>query len=79
LINPVRYSPARPPARLLRRQQIILARMGSVEPPAPPSAMAPRSEEPIPHEAPEAPVADAVPTAGGETPQEEPAPAPAPD
>ena len=32
LINPVRYSPGRPPARLLRRQQIILARMGSVEP-----------------------------------------------
>ena len=36
LINPVRYSPGNPPARLLRRQQIILARMGSVEPPAPP-------------------------------------------
>jgi monofunctional biosynthetic peptidoglycan transglycosylase len=38
LINPIRYSPGHPPARLLRRQQIILARMGSVEPPAPPPA-----------------------------------------
>jgi monofunctional biosynthetic peptidoglycan transglycosylase len=35
LINPIRYSPAHPPKRLLRRQSIILARMGSVEPPAP--------------------------------------------
>lgn len=35
LINPIRYSPARPPARLLRRQRLILARMGSVEPPQP--------------------------------------------
>lgn len=35
IINPRMYSPARPPARLLRRQRIILARMGSVEPPAP--------------------------------------------
>lgn len=35
LINPILYSPARPSARLLRRQRIILARMGGVEPPAP--------------------------------------------
>jgi monofunctional biosynthetic peptidoglycan transglycosylase len=35
IINPRRYSPAHPPARLLRRQQIILARMGGVEPPRP--------------------------------------------
>ncbi len=35
LINPIRYSPAHPPARLVRRQRIILARMGSVEPPQP--------------------------------------------
>lgn len=34
LINPIRYSPARPRGRLLRRQQIILGRMGTVEPPA---------------------------------------------
>ena len=43
LINPIRYSPGNPPARLLRRQQIILARMGSVEPPVPPPA-----PEPVP-------------------------------
>ncbi len=45
LINPVRYSPGRPPARLLRRQQIILARMGSVEPRLP-AAASPESREP---------------------------------
>lgn len=39
IINPRLYSPARPNARLLRRQRIILGRMGGVEPPppAPPS------------------------------------------
>jgi monofunctional glycosyltransferase len=34
IINPRLYSPARAPARLLRRQRIILRRMGAVEPPA---------------------------------------------
>ncbi len=33
IINPRVYSPARPNARLLRRQQIILGRMGFVSPP----------------------------------------------
>ena len=33
IINPVRYSPAQPNGRLLRRQQIILRRMGGVTPP----------------------------------------------
>ncbi len=33
IINPVRYSPAHPNGRLLRRQQIILRRMGGVTPP----------------------------------------------
>jgi monofunctional biosynthetic peptidoglycan transglycosylase len=33
IINPRRYNPARPPARLLRRQQLILRRMGVVTPP----------------------------------------------
>jgi monofunctional biosynthetic peptidoglycan transglycosylase len=41
LINPILYSPARPSARLLRRQRIILARMGGVEPPAPVLVSAP--------------------------------------
>ena len=34
IINPRVYSPARPNARLLRRQRIILSRMGSYVPPA---------------------------------------------
>lgn len=34
IINPRRYSPARPNARLLRRQAIILRRMGEVTPPS---------------------------------------------
>ena len=33
IINPRVYSPARPNARLLRRQQIVLSRMGEVTPP----------------------------------------------
>jgi len=33
LINPIAYSPRTPPARLLRRQRIILSRMGGVRPP----------------------------------------------
>lgn len=33
IINPVRYSPAHPNGRLLRRQAIILRRMGTVTPP----------------------------------------------
>lgn len=79
LINPVRYSPGHPPARLLRRQQIILARMGSVEPPAPPPSATPESDEPMPQEANDAPVAaDAVPTANAEAaPQTEGAATPA--
>jgi len=44
IINPRLYSPARPPARLLRRQHLILARMGSVEPPAPVRVAAPTVE-----------------------------------
>jgi monofunctional biosynthetic peptidoglycan transglycosylase len=68
LINPVRYSPSHPPARLLRRQQLILARMGSVEPPAPPPTAAPEPEAPAEQEVQDAPVADAIPPAGGETP-----------
>lgn len=33
IINPIRYSPARPNARLLRRQQIILSRIGAKQAP----------------------------------------------
>jgi monofunctional biosynthetic peptidoglycan transglycosylase len=35
IINPRRYTPAHPSGFLLRRQQLILRRMGDVEPPAP--------------------------------------------
>ena len=37
LINPNRYSPADPPQRLRRRQQLILRRMGMRDAPVPPS------------------------------------------
>jgi monofunctional biosynthetic peptidoglycan transglycosylase len=57
LINPIRYSPGRPPGRLLRRQQIILSRMGGVEPPpvpiTPTPIPEPPSEEPLAVETPE--------------------------
>jgi len=38
IINPRRYSPARPSRYLLRRQDLIRQRMGDVEPPAPVAA-----------------------------------------
>jgi monofunctional biosynthetic peptidoglycan transglycosylase len=41
LINPIRYSPSKPPARLLRRQQIILGRMNRYDPPEPSPASQP--------------------------------------
>jgi monofunctional biosynthetic peptidoglycan transglycosylase len=47
LINPIRYSPSNPPARLRRRQQIILARMNRYDPPAPEPVVA-RPAEPVP-------------------------------
>jgi monofunctional biosynthetic peptidoglycan transglycosylase len=37
IVNPRILSPAHPTARLLRRQQLILARMGAIEPPPAPS------------------------------------------
>jgi monofunctional biosynthetic peptidoglycan transglycosylase len=56
LINPIRYSPRRPPGRLLRRQQIILSRMGGVEPPP-----VPLTPAPVPEPPPEEPLAVDVP------------------
>jgi monofunctional biosynthetic peptidoglycan transglycosylase len=74
IINPRMLNPARPTGRLLRRQQIILRRMGQVTPPAPEPlvASAPdalhedESAEPItelqePPAADEPPLADATP------------------
>jgi monofunctional biosynthetic peptidoglycan transglycosylase len=50
LINPIVYSPSKPPRRLLRRQQIILARMGGVvPPPAEPISSVPVGE-PVPEQ-----------------------------
>jgi monofunctional biosynthetic peptidoglycan transglycosylase len=46
IINPRSLNPARPPRRLLRRQRIILARMGSVEPPAPMQVTTPTEDDP---------------------------------
>lgn len=45
IINPRRYSPAHPNGRLLRRQAIILRRMGDVTPPGT-SEDAPRADKP---------------------------------
>jgi monofunctional biosynthetic peptidoglycan transglycosylase len=41
LINPIRYSPSKPPPRLVRRQQIILGRMNRYQPPAAETIAAP--------------------------------------
>jgi monofunctional biosynthetic peptidoglycan transglycosylase len=51
IINPRLYSPAHPPARLLRRQRIILSRMGGYEPPAPTPTIAPQPETESPADA----------------------------
>jgi monofunctional glycosyltransferase len=49
IINPREHSPAKPTRRLLRRQQIIMRRMGFKEPPkvAPAAAPVPANETPI--------------------------------
>jgi monofunctional biosynthetic peptidoglycan transglycosylase len=47
IINPRVYSPARPRGRLLRRQQIILARMGGARPPVVQSSEGAPVEEPV--------------------------------
>jgi len=46
IINPRVYSPAHPNARLLRRQQLILRRMGGVSPPPAVPASVPAPSEP---------------------------------
>jgi len=42
IVNPHVWNPSRPSARLVRRQQLILRRMGAVVPPAVDSSLAPR-------------------------------------
>jgi monofunctional biosynthetic peptidoglycan transglycosylase len=89
LINPRRYNPGRPPRRLLNRQRIILARMGSFEPatakptaPLPP--LDPAAGESLENDpAATAPGAPGVPLGSqpppAPEPPAEPAPAPSPD
>jgi monofunctional biosynthetic peptidoglycan transglycosylase len=85
LINPRRYNPGRPPARLLRRQRIILARMGNVEPPTGERASAPPPNPdaalPLDDEAAREPGAPGVPVGSKPAPAPEPPaePAPAPE
>jgi monofunctional biosynthetic peptidoglycan transglycosylase len=59
IINPRVYSPAQPRGRLLRRQQIILARMPGYEPPSPVPVAVPIVEPELPVE--EAPATEEVP------------------
>jgi len=82
IINPRLLNPARPTARLLRRQRLILGRMGTVEPPAPapivvPDAPgpAPEGESPIPSD--ELPIPDELPP-GEPVPEPFPLPEPLP-
>jgi monofunctional biosynthetic peptidoglycan transglycosylase len=79
LINPRRYNPGRPPSRLLRRQRIILARMGTVEPPigGRPATPPPEAALPLDDEAATEPGAPGVPV-GPNPPAADPAPPPEP-
>ena len=84
LINPRRYNPGRPPRRLLRRQRIILARMGTVEPPASgrpaPPPPNPEAALPLDDEAAKEPGAPGVPIGSQPPPPEPPAePSPVPE
>ena len=78
IINPRVYSPARPRGRLLRRQQIILARMPGYEPPAPVPVLVPMPEPAPSDDIPQAPVEEpASPaTEEGDAPVPEPVPQP---
>jgi monofunctional glycosyltransferase len=64
IINPRIYSPARPPARLLRRQRLILSRMGGYEPPpaVPIAQPAAPADLPQAETLPEPPSGDQLPT-----------------
>jgi monofunctional glycosyltransferase len=83
IINPRVYSPGNPRGRLVRRQQIILARMPGYEPPAPAPVtpvVEPEPSDDIPQEAPtEEPSSPTVIDSDeGNGPTREPVPAPAP-
>ncbi len=80
IVNPRVLNPARPPARLLRRQRIILARMPGVVPPAPAPASAalPAPDEEETPLSPEEPLAPDATSDVPPSPEPAPAPAPAP-
>ena len=69
IINPRVYSPANPPARLLRRQRIILSRMGGYDPP-------PAVPIPQPASAADVPEDQTAPDPTGVEPPTEPVPSP---
>jgi monofunctional biosynthetic peptidoglycan transglycosylase len=80
IINPRLYSPANPPRRLLRRQQIILARMPGYDPPVP-AAMPVRIDVPAqpsdePPASAEEPASPAVIDGDERDPRDAPAPPP---
>jgi monofunctional biosynthetic peptidoglycan transglycosylase len=50
IINPRLYSPAHPPARLVRRQRMLLSRMGGYEPPPAVPVMVPAAPADVPVE-----------------------------
>jgi monofunctional glycosyltransferase len=70
IINPRLYSPARPPARLVRRQRLILSRMSGYEPPP----AVPPVQPATPADVPEGPPTPDVPEPQSATP-ESPSPA----
>jgi len=80
IINPRVYSPANPRGRLLRRQQIILARMPGYEPPVPvPVAVPVAAPEQPADELPASPEEPVTPTViEGDEGERPPQPAPAP-
>ena len=79
LINPRLYNPGRPPSRLLLRQRIILARMGTVESPAASRPAAPPPRDPAAAEPLDDDPAAAAPGAPGVPAGSEPAAEPPPD
>jgi monofunctional biosynthetic peptidoglycan transglycosylase len=83
IINPRLLNPARPTRRLLRRQQIIMRKMGAVTPPAPLLVAAPGTVEPadtptesLPSIPPGDPVTEPIPSEPA--PPEPPRPCPVP-
>ena len=78
IINPRLYNPARPPARLLRRQRIILSRMGGYEPPTAVPSREPDQSAEEPSATSPAPPPAAPPESQDEPPAAEPDPPAAP-